>query len=206
MVKIGLCGVMASGKTTLANKVVENHQGFGKFSLADAVKRFANFVYDIPEGYKDRVAYQKIGDGARQQLYEDIWLDTVLNEIKIHEGINNLENGNEGFITHYIIDDIRYQNEVIKLKSKGWKIIKIEIEDELQNERLKETYPDNWETHIASKNHASESEVNIIPYELFDYIIKASNDDEPYAQVEGHIQQIFDEQKDNHHVVKDLCF
>ena len=203
MVKIGLCGVMASGKTTLADKVVEKYQGFGKFSLADAVKRFANFVYDIPEGYKDRVAYQKIGDGARQQLYEDVWLDTVLNEIAHHEVVSN----NEGFITHFIIDDIRYQNEVIKLKSKGWKIIKIEIEDELQNERLKETYPDNWETHVASKNHASESEVNIIPYQLFDYIIKASNDDEPYTQIEGHIQQIFDEQsKGSGHIITDLCF
>ena len=197
---------MASGKTTLANKIVEKHQGFGKFSLADAVKRFANFVYDIPEGYKDRVAYQKIGDGARKQLYEDVWLDTILNVIKDHEGINKLENGNEGFITHFIIDDIRYENEVTKLKSQGWKIIKIEIEDELQNERLKKTYPDNWETHIESKHHASESEVNNIPYELFDYIVKASSNADLYTEIEEYIQKKLDETNFASNPIESFCF
>ena len=190
MVKIAICGKMASGKTTLANKVIEKHHGFGKFSLADAVKRFANFVYDIPEGYKDRVAYQKIGDGARRQLYEDVWIDTVLNEIGVHEGINELENGNEGFVNHFIIDDVRYHNEVLKLRDNGWITVKIHIEEELQIERLKERYPNDWQVHVNARHHPSESEVNKIPNDLFDVIVDASNDNKPFAQVDDYLFNI----------------
>ena len=49
MVKIGLCGIMASGKTTLAEQLIENYSDFTRCSLAGAVKEFANFIFDIPE-------------------------------------------------------------------------------------------------------------------------------------------------------------
>ena len=141
MVKIAICGKMASGKTTLAEYIVNHCNDYGKFSLANAVKRFARYVYDIPEGHKDRIAFQKIGDGARKELYQNIWIDTLLNEIKIHERINDLENGNEGFVKNFIIDDVRYINEVKELKADGWLVIKLEIDEDLQKERLIRTYP-----------------------------------------------------------------
>ena len=190
MVKIAICGKMASGKTTMAEKFVKQHDSFGRFSLAKAVKRFARFVYDIPEDHKDRVAFQKIGDGARQELYENIWLDTLLNEIKIHETINELENGNEGFVTNFVIDDVRYVNEVVNLKNEGWIVIKIQIDDELQIKRLKERYPNDWETHVGARHHASESEVDMIPNELFDVIVNASNDDKPFSKVEVYLLNV----------------
>ena len=46
---------------------------------------------------------------------------------------------------HFIIDDVRYKNEVIKLKENGWLVIKIDIDDDLQIERLKNAYPENWQ-------------------------------------------------------------
>ena len=187
MVKIALCGKMASGKTTLANKFVDEYDGFGRFSLADAVKRFARFVYDIPEGVKDRVAFQKIGDGARKELYENIWIDAVLNLIAQHEEINELENGNEGFVENFVIDDVRYLNEVEYLKKEGWITIKLDISDDLQIRRLKKTYPDNWEVHVAARNHASEAEVDQIPSDLFDLIIEASDEGDVFPMVKEYI-------------------
>ena len=183
MVKIAICGKMASGKTTLAEKLVSEYSDFARFSLADAVKRFARFVYDIPEGHKDRVAFQKIGDGARKELYENVWIDTLLNEIAHHEVVAN----NDGFIKHFVIDDVRYLNEVVKLKADGWILVKIAIDDEIQIDRLKNVYPNNWEIHVSARHHASESEVDTIPNELFDIIIEASNTDEPFGKLSNYL-------------------
>ena len=61
--KLALCGKMASGKTTMALKLGDEF-GFSRFSLAKGVKDFGNFLFEIPEGHKDRVAYQKVGDGG----------------------------------------------------------------------------------------------------------------------------------------------
>lgn len=163
--KIAICGKMGSGKTTLANSVLENHSVFQRRSLAEGVKKFARFVYDIPEGKKDRLLFQKIGDGARKELYEDVWITTMLNNC------NNDE--------YIVVDDVRYYNEVLKLKKKGWKIIKINIDNHLQEERIKNTYPDDWEIHLNSRGHNSEIEVDLIPEDYFDIIIEAKDDENP---------------------------
>jgi dephospho-CoA kinase len=185
MVKIGLCGIMASGKTTLAEQLIQNYSDFTRCSLAGAVKEFANFIFDIPEGFKDRVAYQKMGDGARNYLFQDVWIETLLQQVA----------GQEGFNKHFVVDDIRYENEVDKLKGKGWYIVKLDIDEDLQLERLKATYPDNWEVHAEARSHASESQVNNIPLEKFDFIIKASNDESPLAQLDNFVNEIYQKER-----------
>jgi dephospho-CoA kinase len=185
MVKIGLCGIMASGKTTLAEQLIQNYSDFSRVSLANAVKEFANFIFDIPEGYKDRVAYQKMGDGARNYLFQDVWIETLLQQVAEQEGFNK----------HFIVDDIRYENEVDKLKAKGWYIVKLDINEELQLDRLKATYPDNWEVHAEARSHASESQVNNIPLEKFDFVIKASNDDSPLTQLDKFVNEIYQKER-----------
>ena len=164
--KIGICGKMASGKTTLADALCDGLH-FTKFSLAQSVKDFADFLFDIPEGYKDRKAYQKVGDGGRKKLYGDIWIDVLKG--KVNES-------NEEFV---VVDDIRYLNEVEKLKSDGWLLVKIDIDDKLQVERLKETYPNDWETHAESRNHPSEADIDLMDDEDFDLIIPAENTIKP---------------------------
>ena len=188
MVKIAICGKMASGKTTIAEMLVSEcfQSGeFGRFSLADAVKRFARFMFDIPDGHKDRVAFQKMRDGARRFLYEDVWIDTLLKEVAHYEVVAN----NGGLIKNFVVDDVRYLNEVIKLKDAGWITVKIDISEELQIERLKRTYPDDWETHVNARHHASEAEVDTIPDQLFDIVVAADDTDEPFKILESFISQ-----------------
>jgi hypothetical protein len=193
MVKIGICGKMASGKTTLANEIIKVIPQTNKHSLAKAVKDFAKYVYDIPEGHKDRVAFQKIGDGARKHLYENIWIDTLLKTIDsksqvdyTHSGHVDMNGRDLGldwenpdaveFEYHCIVDDIRYVNEIRELKKAGWIIIKLEIDDDLQIKRLKKTYPDDWKTHQEARNHPSELEIDMITEDMVDLVIQAKDD------------------------------
>jgi hypothetical protein len=84
---------------------------------------------------------------------------------------------------HCIIDDVRYVNEVKKLKANGWIIIKLEIEENLQKERLQKTYPSDWETHFKARNHASEVEIDYINGEMVDLVIDAENNNKSVYQV-----------------------
>ena len=160
--KVALCGKMASGKTTMAKKIVES-LGFNRFSLATGVKDFGNYLFDIPKGHKDRIAYQKVGEGGRNFLYPEIWIEVLLKSIE-SSGLQNI-----------VVDDVRYENEINRFKEAGWKIVKINIEDNHQVERLQKTYPDDWETHAKSRNHPSESEIDTVDANNFDLIIEASN-------------------------------
>lgn len=175
---------MASGKTTLAEAFCNEIPYYSKFSFAKSVKDFANFLFDIPEGYKDREKYQKVGDGGRRFIGGDVWIDATLNAVK--------ENSANGY---GVIDDVRYINEVQHLKKKGWFMVKINISKELQEKRIKETYPNDWEQHLAARNHASEVEVLEASKSLFDLVINA---DDGAVPIEILIQAINDKKKQGH--------
>ena len=173
--RLALCGKMASGKTTIA-EYLEATEGFERFSLAKAVKDYANFLFDIPEGLKDRTAYQKVGEGGRQFLYSNIWIDVLIKDIE-QCSVDSV----------VVVDDVRYGNEVTYLKEQGWKLIKVKITDELQLERLKTTYPDDWQTHAESRNHASELEVDLIDDSIFDLVIDASDDSQVFQELKRYL-------------------
>ncbi len=169
MVKIAICGKMASGKTTLANHLVDNYD-FHKYSLAGAVKDLARFLFDIPHGLKDRILFQKVGDGARNHLYDEVWLDTMLSQVEQYEADFGPSN--------FVVDDVRYINEVYYLASRGWKIIKLEIDEDLQMERLKREYPIDWEIHAGARYHPSEMEIDKVQNKWADLILGAEDGEE----------------------------
>ncbi len=184
MVNVGICGQMASGKTTLAQSFCNEIPSYSKFSFAKSVKDFANFLFDIPEGYKDREKYQKVGDGGRRFIGGNVWIDATLNAVQEHSA--------KGY---GVIDDVRYINEVQHLKNEGWFMVKINISKELQEKRIKETYPNDWEKHLAARTHASEVEVAEASESLFDLVIEAHDGAIP---VEILIQAINDKKKQGH--------
>ena len=110
-----ICGKMASGKTTLADWFAEHH-GFLKISLAAKVKDVAKDLFGMT--HKDRRLLQQIGMKMRE-IKEDVWIDYLVN-LQVDEGEN------------LIVDDVRFINEAEKLKSAGWTLIRINIDDELQ--------------------------------------------------------------------------
>ena len=184
--KIAICGKMASGKTTLADYLCKNYE-FTKFSLAGPVKSLSRFLFDIPQDEKNREIFQRVGDGARNHLFDDIWIQTLDQQVSLYE------KNNKG--AHIVVDDVRYENEALYLSHNGWKIIKIEIAEPLQIERIKNTYPHNWESHIQARTHASEVSLDEIDNLWFDYVIKAENSSKIFTLLD---QIIVDNNLSNH--------
>ena len=158
--KIAFCGRMASGKTTLATHLCDTY-GFQKFSLATKVKEVATTICGMKAGEKDRRLLQTIGHEMRRILYEDVWVDAVLRET---QGIENA-----------VIDDVRYGNEFIALKNAGWILVRLDISPQLQERRLRCTYPDTCESHLENIHHASETSLDGINVKAFDYSINVDD-------------------------------
>ncbi len=161
--KIGICGKMASGKTTIAEALshLEDYD-FTIISMAGEVKRVGRELFGMTK--KDRPLLQQIGMKMRE-IRESVWLDAVINEAKHHPDA--------------VCDDVRFINEAKTLKDEGWLLVKLEIDEDLQKSRLKSTYGEDWEVHWNNRSDPSEAEVDKIPLDWFDLIIPAANDGSP---------------------------
>ena len=73
--KVGICGKMASGKTTLAKGFSE--EGFEIVSMADGVKRVGREVFGM--NMKDRHLQQKIG-WKILEIRSNFWLDLIIKQ------------------------------------------------------------------------------------------------------------------------------
>lgn len=144
--KIAICGKMASGKTTMADWLV-TQQGYKKASLGGKVKEIARDLFRMKK--KDRPLLQKIGMMMRE-VRASVWIDYVIGVGDRYEDI--------------VIDDVRFINEAKALHEAGWTIIRLNIDEDTQKERLKQTY-DDWEVHWNNREDPSEMEVSQIPEE-----------------------------------------
>ncbi len=152
MVKIAICGPMASGKTWLAHKLCEE-LGLSKISLAAQVKVVARDLFFMDPEHKDRILLQEIGKKMRD-IRPSVWVDYMLNS----------ENAQD----NCVCDDVRFVNEARKLSEEGFLIIMLEIDEELQKSRLMRAYPDNWEIHWNARSDSSETE--LLSKEMQQYI------------------------------------
>ncbi len=154
MVKIAICGPMASGKTWLAHKLCEE-LGLSKISLAAQVKVVARDLFFMDPEHKDRILLQEIGKKMRD-IRPSVWVDYMLNS----------ENAQD----NCVCDDVRFVNEARKLSEEGFLIIMLDIDEELQKSRLMRAYPDNWEIHWNARSDSSETE--LLSKEMQEYIDK----------------------------------
>ena len=150
---IGICGLIGSGKGTVADILVENHN-FTKLSFADRLKDGVASVFnwdrDMLEGDTDRsriwrekideywtnetgfdvtprLILQLFGtDCMRNGFFDGIWVSLVKKQI--------LENPE----TNYIIPDVRFPNEVKMIHSvqgQVWQTRRGELPDWFINKR-----------------------------------------------------------------------
>ena len=139
--KIACLGKMCSGKTTLSNHLLEIEPRLQVFSFGKKVKEVAADLFDMDPLVKDRTLLTAIGHHMRI-IDPDVWVNYVA---KQSDGLD-----------FCLIDDLRYQNEYDALANKGWIFIQLMIDDELQEKRIREVYPNNYQDHLNNRNHFSE--------------------------------------------------
>ena len=121
--KIAITGKMCSGKTTLSNYLCQLEPRFQIFSFGKKVKEVASDLFNMDPLVKDRSLLTSVGQKMRE-IDSDVWVNYIMKQT---EGIN-----------YCLIDDLRYQNEYEELIKNNWKIIQLEVSDELQEQRIRE--------------------------------------------------------------------
>lgn len=128
---IGMMGLAKSGKTTLANMLCgELEGGYNTLSFAEPIKtalRSKGIVKaDSPAEY--RIEAQKRGREWRESN-PDYFLDELKKFVEDNPG-------------NYIIDDVRYINEVNMIRGMGGAIVFIDASDRIEPDYLRHPYND----------------------------------------------------------------
>lgn len=127
---IGLAGRMSSGKDTAGAYLVARY-GFRRYALADKVKQLCAFVipreeigwtgtdWTGPKSVEGRRLLQGIGQGARDVLGIDVWIDALATSWFYDTP------------TNAVVTDIRNQNEAEFIRENGgavWRIARPSIQ------------------------------------------------------------------------------
>jgi len=139
--KIAISGKICSGKSTLTDKLNEIYPNLVKRSFAEKIKEIAFELFGMKE--KDRKLLQGIGTNMRL-IDEDVWVKYLINTSN----------------DYVIIDDLRFENEARLLKENNWILIRLNISQELQKERIMKTYPHTYDKHLDNLNHESEMDIS----------------------------------------------
>ena len=112
--KIGLIGLKRAGKNTFGDIAVKEF-GYKELAFADELKKYAKLLF--PDHFKNNnkpvKLLQDFGEGMRK-IDTDIWVKLLANNFDKIDELN------------VVITDVRHQNEVDYLRSKGFTIVKIE--------------------------------------------------------------------------------
>lgn len=178
--KIAIAGKAGSGKTTLAEFFVKKY-GFTRTGFANAVKKVGmdEFGLSYEEAFgakKNRTVLQDIGHGRRVEFGENYWVNKFLEQTN---GQDNL-----------IVDDMRYRNEFITLKDNGYILIRIDSPEEIRQNRIPNTYPEN-------PNHPSETDLDDIPIQDWDVFIKNTSSLDYLEHCAEKIYEAFIKENDN---------
>ena len=147
--KLALIGKMGSGKSTCADYLNKNHN-FKILSFGEPVKKYAKEIFN--DTTKNRQLIQDFAQKIKE-IDQDVWVNYLLRNVKYSENI--------------VVDDLRFPNEYAALEKAGFKFIKLIISNKFQIERLKKTYPNNYNNHISRRNDISESYINLLQADYF---------------------------------------
>ena len=174
---IGLHGKMGSGKSIYSDMI---RSILKDNDIKSEVKSFAKPIYEVigaifnagteeikrnkntlvrPRSFMGLRTYrellQTVGMDLRDAVHEDIWIDALFgkNNCKVLEDWT-------GGLKWWIIDDLRFSNEFIKIRNCGGKLIKIQRETNIK----KNVHPD----ILTNK---SEVDLDNIDDDSWDYIV-----------------------------------
>ena len=122
---IAFTGKYQSGKTTIANFIINYYTNVIKLSFAEPVKKIATeqFGWNGEKDTKGRKLLQLIGTDVGREYNPNIWVEKM--EINLKNEIYLEECKNQDYDTIVVIDDARFDNEAELIKK--WNSIIIEI-------------------------------------------------------------------------------
>jgi len=174
---IGLVGYIGSGKGTVGDILVRNHQ-YTKFAFADALKDAVATIFMWPRGllegdsnasriFRERVdpwwshkfgyevtprlILQKFGtEACRQGIADNIWITAL--EKRMH-GYDDV-----------VISDVRFPNEIDFVRSVGGLIVRVRrgedpTEEELSKMHISETAWNNYDPDFVIHNEGSKDDL-----------------------------------------------
>lgn len=149
--RVAFAGKICSGKTTLAKHVIDvakrNRLMVQRVAFGDFVKEMATRYFDYDRTkYKNRELLVKLGTSMRT-IQPDVWVNCLKKHILNSDA------------QHWVVDDVRHENEVHALHQLGFTILRIDIPEEVRIARVKKTYPDTYEEHLRTQNHSTETEL-----------------------------------------------
>ena len=174
---IAICGKMGAGKSYFAKELKKylsskdtNNKDFFITSISSGVYKIAKDYFGMNPQNKDRKLLQEIGTKMRE-INDKVWFNYLMSNLKDHLSETN---------SFMIVDDCRLENDFHYFKNNNFYMIKLDIDNELQEKRIKSTYLEqDWNNHLLNRNHVSEKEIDNIPYNLFDQIIDSNNLEDP---------------------------
>ena len=169
--KIAIIGKICSGKSTCA-KYLKDKYDFKIHSFGAPVKKYAGEIFN--EKLKNRKLIQEFAQKVKE-IDNDVWVNYLLNDINIDDNI--------------VIDDLRFPNEYDALKKNGFIIIKLLISKEFQEQRIKITYPENFDTHLNRLNDISESFTNNLEEDYL-FIVTKENENSLESFIDNLISKL----------------
>lgn len=169
--RIAFAGCMASGKTyaakDLKNKINAEHTHI--LSLASSIKKlvFGNALFDNRDGY------QMVGTVGRH-IDPESWVKFLSKDMENYHKDCNI-----------IVDDVRYENELIALRSIGFKIIYMDTPWDERLKRIATRYKDKqpaFNDFVRWFTHESEVQLKDLPESIFDKVVKKSSDLKEYVK------------------------
>ena len=153
-----LSGFSGSGKDTIADILVK-YKNFKKIAFADELKKLASIIteikinnfYDIT--VKNNYRHVLI-DISKHEKEKDklIFVKPIINMIKKNKNIN------------YVISDLRYEEELIKMKKEFPNCIAVWIDREINNEKCDDIKLRKKDCDSSLPNNSSINESEIIKF------------------------------------------
>ena len=149
MQRIGISGKMCSGKTNLAQLLVESESRFTIVSFADPIYNLAREYFGMEE--KDRGLLIHIGESFRAKD-PNVWIRAFMRRVVELEA--------EG--KWVLVDDLRLAQEHAALRENGFKLVRLNVSEYEQENRLRTKYPTTYGTHLENRSHSTECDLDHI--------------------------------------------
>lgn len=142
-----------AGKTYCCQYLIKKY-GYIPGKMATSLYGIAKQYFGMDEKNKDRRLLQYMGtDIGRKELDNDIWVKRFAEDtLIVQRTYKDLYNKD----IYFCSDDVRFRNEYLALKEKGWVLIYLAVPEQIRISRLQSRDGD---SQLSTLNHASELEI-----------------------------------------------